>query len=115
MPECPRCHYTLNAQAVVCPACGMQLKAYGHPGIPLYRAQGETSLCATCVYDADDSCTFPKRPHARECTLYCDRTQPVAPKATYSRVFLLRAWFRRYAGWFLLAGVIGVSILWAMS
>lgn len=54
----------------------MTLKAYGHPGIPLHRASGDVPLCESCTYHADDTCTFPQRPHARECTLYTDISQP---------------------------------------
>jgi hypothetical protein len=41
MPNCPRCHQSINPQAVTCPYCRTPLKAYGHPGIPLHRATGE--------------------------------------------------------------------------
>ena len=67
---CPRCKQPVNSQAVTCPFCGTQLKAYGHPGIPLHRAEGNESLCDTCTYHLDDTCNYPKRPHAKECTLY---------------------------------------------
>jgi len=67
---CSRCKQTVNSQAITCPFCRTQLKAYGHPGIPLYRARGDEFLCDTCTYHADDTCNYPKRPHAKECTLY---------------------------------------------
>ncbi len=67
---CPRCRQTVNSQAVNCPYCRTQLKAYGHPGIPLHRAAKGEYLCKSCTYEADDSCNFPQRPYATECTLY---------------------------------------------
>lgn len=51
------------------------LKAYGHPGITLHRAVGDTPLCESCTYHADDTCNFPQRPLAQECTLYDDMNQ----------------------------------------
>jgi hypothetical protein len=56
----------------------LELKAHGHPGIHLYRAEGETYLCRTCAYEADDSCTYPQRPYAKECTLYWDVNRSVS-------------------------------------
>ena len=76
MLNCPRCHQSINNKAVTCPYCGTVLKAYGHPGITLHRATGEQPLCESCSYHADDTCTFPQRPYAKECTLYDDITQP---------------------------------------
>jgi len=67
---CPRCRQTVDSQAVNCPYCRTQLKAYGHPGIPLHRAAKGEYLCKSCTYEADDSCNFPQRPYATECTLY---------------------------------------------
>lgn len=67
---CPRCQQTVNSQAITCPFCRTQLKAYGHPGIPLHRAEGDDYLCDTCTYHIDDTCNYSKRPHAKECTLY---------------------------------------------
>ncbi|HIK16071.1 MAG TPA: zinc ribbon domain-containing protein [Leptolyngbyaceae cyanobacterium M33_DOE_097] len=115
MPECPRCHQSVSTQAVTCPYCRTPLKAYGHPGIPLHRADKNEYLCATCVYDDDNTCTFPQRPYAKECTLYCDRNRPVETKPTYTRSFLLKSWLRRNSGWFLLAALILLSLLWAIS
>ncbi|MEM6450109.1 MAG: zinc ribbon domain-containing protein [Cyanobacteria bacterium P01_D01_bin.105] len=70
MPVCPRCSSPISSEALSCPRCNLALKAHGHPGIDLHRATSSEPLCATCTYDADDSCTFPKRPHATSCTLY---------------------------------------------
>ncbi|MEO0376929.1 MAG: zinc ribbon domain-containing protein [Cyanobacteria bacterium P01_A01_bin.17] len=76
MSTCPRCNYSLQQAAVSCPQCGTALTAYGHPGIPLHQAQDDAFLCATCVYDLDDTCTFPQRPRAKTCTLYKDSRKP---------------------------------------
>ena len=67
---CPRCHQKVDSQAVTCSHCRTQLKAYGHPGIPLHRAKENEYLCDNCTYHADDTCNFPQRPYAKECTLY---------------------------------------------
>lgn len=69
---CPRCKQKVDSQAVICQYCHTPLKAYGHPGIPLHRAPSDEYLCDNCVYHADDTCNFPKRPYAKECTLYED-------------------------------------------
>ncbi|MCP2730175.1 zinc ribbon domain-containing protein [Limnofasciculus baicalensis] len=76
MQNCPHCHQSINSKAVKCPYCGTVLKAYGHPGITLHRASKDNFLCETCTYHADDTCNFPQRPHAKECTLYQDISQP---------------------------------------
>ncbi len=76
MLNCPRCHQAINSKAVACPYCGTTLKAFGHPGITLHRTTGDTPLCETCTYHVDDTCTFPQRPYATECTLYNDVSQP---------------------------------------
>ncbi|WP_373527890.1 hypothetical protein [Nostoc sp.] len=68
--SCPRCHQLVDNQAINCPYCRTTLKAYGHPGIPLHRATGDGYLCDTCTYHADDTCNFPQRPYAKNCTLY---------------------------------------------
>lgn len=76
MTVCPRCDRTVETTAICCPHCNLTLKAHGHPGIPLHRATGDQPLCASCAYDADDSCNFPQRPDARTCTLYQDVNAP---------------------------------------
>lgn len=75
MLNCPKCHQAISNQVVTCPHCGTILKAYGHPGITLHRAVGDTPLCESCTYHADDTCNFPQRPYALECTLYDDMNQ----------------------------------------
>lgn len=62
---CPRCHQSIDSQAVACPYCRIEIKAFGHPGIPLHRAEGTSFLCNSCTYHADDSCNFPQRPYAQ--------------------------------------------------
>jgi hypothetical protein len=76
MPNCPRCDYLLQETAISCPQCGSALTAYGHPGILLHQAQEDAFLCPTCVYERDDTCTFPQRSHAKTCTLYRDFRKP---------------------------------------
>lgn len=111
MPVCPRCDRTVPETALSCPYCTLTFKAHGHPGMTLYRAEGEAPLCATCVYDADDSCNFPKRPDATSCTLYQDlraASEP-APQEMY-RI----PWWRKHRLWIALAGLIAISLLAAV-
>lgn len=70
MLSCPRCQATIESTTIQCPRCQLTLKAHGHPGMTLHRTEGDQALCATCLYDADDTCNFPQRPHAETCTLY---------------------------------------------
>ncbi len=113
MPDCPRCHQPIDAQAIACPYCRTSLKAFGHPGIPLHRAEGEAYLCQSCAYDADDSCNFPQRPHARECTLFVDRHQPLVTQ-TYRPRFSLGSWLQRHAAWLVVVGLVVVSLVVAL-
>jgi Double zinc ribbon len=120
MPDCPRCRQPVDAQAIACPYCRTSLKAYGHPGITLHRAIGDDYLCSTCLYHADDTCDFPQRPYAKDCTLYHDQTQPVIPnkpqvKSSYTLQSTLQSWMRRYGVWMVLGTIILVSILLALS
>ncbi|MEP0872190.1 zinc ribbon domain-containing protein [Trichocoleus desertorum AS-A10] len=118
MPECPRCHQTVSSQAITCPECHLALKAHGHPGIPLYRADEATYLCDTCTYHDDDTCNFPQRPYAKECTLYQDRAQSYATLSSSksytnqtSGLSQLKTWIKRNAGWLALVGLVVVSLL----
>jgi hypothetical protein len=79
MPQCVRCGSAIQSTDVKCKNCQAALKAFGHAGIELHRATGDTVLCDTCTYHADDSCTYDKRPFAKDCTLYRDIHQPIAP------------------------------------
>ncbi len=118
MLNCPHCHQSINSQVITCPHCGTVLKAYGHPGITLHRATGDTSLCDTCTYHADDTCNFPQRPHAKECTLYDDMNQHQLEKAQLDSrpdlVKSVRFWCQRNIGLLSLLGLAVVSILLAV-
>ncbi len=116
MLNCPRCHQSINNKAVTCSHCGTVLKAYGHPGITLHRATGEQSLCESCSYHADDTCTFPQRPYAQECTLYDDFSQPKlgADKLYTPRqnpLQSLKFWCQRNPAWLGLLGLLAASFL----
>jgi len=117
MPTCPRCRQAVDSQAIACPTCRTALKAHGHPGIPLYRAEGEAYLCDSCAYHADDTCNYPQRPHAKECTLYIDSQTVnrvlVAPSRRVN--WQTRLWILGNEGWWILAGLGGVSLLIALS
>lgn len=116
MSTCPHCHQAVDSQAIACPHCRTALKAHGHPGIPLYRAEGQTYLCDTCTYHEDDTCNFPQRPYAKECTLYHDRLQPIATvKARTTRRYTKLPSVRGNEGWLVLAGLLIVSLLIALS
>lgn len=115
MSECPKCHQTVDAQALECPYCRTALKAYGHPGMKLYRATGSDPLCLSCWYHADDTCNFPKRPDAMDCTLYRDRAQPLtAATPGYAPGFQLKAWLSRNLVWVAVVGLILLSLLIAL-
>jgi hypothetical protein len=105
MAHCPRCRHLVEAQAINCGHCGLTLKAHGHPGIPLHRATGAVSLCTTCAYHADDSCTFPQRPIAQTCTLYQSLQDPISVKPSKA------AAPRRYRQFLPWLGLLGVSLL----
>ncbi|MBR8829333.1 MAG: hypothetical protein DSM107014_15780 [Gomphosphaeria aponina SAG 52.96 = DSM 107014] len=115
MATCPRCHQPIDAQAINCPHCHLEKKAFGHPGIPLHRVTEDTSLCNTCTYHADDTCNFPQRPYATTCILYQDQNQPTKTKFTYklSPVTAFKAWCLRYQSLLFLLGLILISLLLA--
>ncbi|MEL6494650.1 MAG: zinc ribbon domain-containing protein [Cyanobacteria bacterium J06623_7] len=77
MPSCPQCQKLVDSQALNCPHCNNPLKAFGHPGMPLYQAEKGTSLCDRCTYHLDDTCNFPQRPAAQTCTLFHDASEPL--------------------------------------
>lgn len=113
MPTCPTCHQSVDSQAIVCPFCRTPLKAHGHPGIPLYRAEGKAYLCQSCTYEADNTCNYPQRPYAKECTLYQDvNAVAVAPPRRHRSTGLR---FKGNEGWWILAGLGTVSLLIAFS
>lgn len=119
MPNCPRCNQPIDIQALSCPYCRIPLKAYGHSGIPLHRATGSASLCESCTYNADDTCNFPQRPYARECTLYQDISQikfsAKQNRYTTSGFFSTAStWVRRNKTLLLLLGLLFISFLIAL-
>lgn len=113
MPTCPRCEKSVSVAALKCPHCNLTLTAHGHPGMTLYRAKDEP-LCATCAYDADNSCTFSKRPDAMTCTLYQDvnATQRALQQMPYSPP--PRPWWKANLVWIALGVLIVVSIAIAL-
>lgn len=115
MPSCPRCQKPVDAQALNCPHCDNPLKAFGHPGMPLYQSADGKSLCDRCTYHLDDSCNFPKRPNAKTCTLFNDASTPVAESANIPASQLgvsgVKNWLYRYRGIIAIALVIIVSII----
>ena len=116
MPNCPQCHQRVTDEAVNCPYCRSALKAFGHPGIPVHRATGQEPLCSTCSYHEDDSCTLPKRPQARDCSLYHDRiaaAQAAADRAKIDRDWRrnLRLWYQRHQGLVIIGSLIVISLL----
>jgi hypothetical protein len=112
MPSCPRCRQSVTAQAVTCPHCRISLKAYGHPGIPLHRAAGTAHLCESCAYHKDDSCNYPQRPQARECTLYQDVNIAALPRRPHRQS---RLQIKGNEGWWILAGLAALSLLIALA
>ena len=115
MPSCPKCHQPVDAQALSCPHCDNPLKAFGHPGMPLYQSADGTSLCDRCTYHLDDTCNFPKRPHAKTCTLFQDATTPSTAStdipASQLGVRGVKNWLYRYRGIIAIALLIIVSVI----
>ncbi len=112
MLSCPRCQATIEPTTIRCPRCQLTLKAHGHPGIPLHRTEGDGPLCATCVYDADDTCNFPQRPHAETCTLYRSvkaSEEPALPKPSLGQ--RVGFWLRNHRGLVAIAGLLLLSLL----
>lgn len=115
MPSCPKCQKPVDAQALSCPHCDNPLKAFGHPGMPLYQSADGTSLCPRCSYHLDDTCNFPKRPNAKTCTLFRDASIPLA-KSTDIPVSQLgvrgvKNWLYRYRGIIAIALLIIISVI----
>ncbi|MEM9922666.1 MAG: hypothetical protein AAF915_02745 [Cyanobacteria bacterium P01_D01_bin.50] len=116
---CPRCQQTVKIQALTCPFCRTQLKAHGHPGIPLHHAKGDESLCDTCTYHADDTCNYPQRPHANKCTLYQNleernlelQQQNQKPSLSVS----VNNWIRRNQSLLLIFGLLFICFLLVLS
>lgn len=116
MPSCPRCHQKVDVQAIACPYCRTELKAHGHPGITLHRATQQEYLCDTCAYHADDTCNFPQRPFAKECTLYQNVNRVSSPKPYKPPSnTTLQSWLQRNATWIVLGLLVAVSLCLALS
>lgn len=118
MSTCSRCQTPYAADALACPHCGLALKAHGHPGIQLHRAQAGQFLCKSCIYEQDDSCTYPQRPYAEECTLYRDihkpqrqrnLSNPSGGSSDLSVIFL--NWCRRNSAGLVLLGILLLAVL----
>jgi hypothetical protein len=76
----------------------------------LFQATEGEPLCASCVYHADDSCNFPKRPYAMNCTLYQDVQQPQAMAPQYDTSFRLQRWIKRNTPLLWVIGLLGISL-----
>jgi hypothetical protein len=116
--SCPRCHQPVAPQAVNCPKCNNPLKAFGHPGMLLYQAETGEFLCDRCIYHEDDSCNFPQRPLAKSCTLFHDRSIPLAEEVTSPAAqngwLRLKNWSSQNRGVIAIAIIIVISILLAL-
>jgi hypothetical protein len=116
--SCPRCHQSVDSEAVTCPHCRTTLKAFGHPGIPLHRATGKEYLCDSCTYHADDTCNFPQRPYAKECTLYQNieesKLQLQQQRENTSFVATVKSWVKRNSSLLLLLSLVLVSLVIAV-
>lgn len=117
--SCPRCHQLVDSQAISCPYCRTTLKAYGHPGIPLHRATGDGYLCDSCTYHDDNTCNFPQRPYAKDCTLYenLEQSKLNLEQQRYSSSFggTIRSWMKQNQALVMLLGLLFVCLLIAMS
>jgi hypothetical protein len=117
--SCPHCHQLVDSQAITCPYCRTTLKAYGHPGIPLHRATGDEYLCDSCTYHVDNTCNFPQRPYAKDCTLYENleesklRLQQQRNASSFGTT--LQNWVKRNQSLLLLLGLFFVCLLVAMA
>ncbi|BAY11978.1 zinc ribbon domain-containing protein [Calothrix sp. NIES-2098] len=117
--SCPRCHQAVDSQAITCPYCRTTLKAFGHPGIPLHRASKDEYLCDSCTYHADDTCNFPQRPYAKDCTLYQNieesKLQSQQQLAHQSFGVTVKSWVKRNQGLLLLLGLVLICLVIALS
>ena len=115
MSSCPKCQKPVDDRALNCPHCNNPLKAFGHPGMPLYQSADGTSLCDRCTYHLDDTCNFPKRPHAKTCTLFNDASKPIVTSIDNSSKQLgsrdVKNWLYRYRGIIAIALLIIISLV----
>ena len=116
MPSCPKCKQSVDSQAVTCPHCNNPLKAFGHPGIPLYQSENDRWLCDRCTYHLDDTCNFPQRPYAKSCTLFHDAATPLVEvnPVDSNRNLAIKDRLYRYRGPIAIALLIIVSIVLAL-
>ena len=119
MPTCSRCNQLVDSQAVSCPHCGNELKAFGHPGIPLYKAKDTTYLCDRCIYHEDDSCNYPQRPYAKTCTLFHDKSLPLVDEwqfspPKYKGIKAIQFWFSANRGLAIIILIVIISVLIAV-
>lgn len=115
MVTCPHCQQPVEPKALSCPHCRTELKAYGHPGMPLHQAVDDSYLCHSCLYHADDSCTYPQRPLAKTCMLYTTgKTQPNL-QTHYYPVRSLNQWISRHSRLLALIGLVIISIIFALQ
>ena len=115
MLTCPRCKQPVDSQAATCPHCNNQLKAFGHPGMPLYQSTNKEALCDRCTYHLDDTCNFPQRPDATSCTLFHDYSTPLVPEAdtpaSQKGWAGIKNWLYRHRGLIAIALLILVSVI----
>ncbi|MEO0407939.1 MAG: zinc ribbon domain-containing protein [Cyanobacteria bacterium P01_A01_bin.135] len=114
MPNCPHCQHQVTSQAIACPACGASLKAFGHPGITLHQSTDGDYLCLSCAYHQDDTCNFPQRPYAKQCTLYEPPTEALEQAAPAPRQ-TLRSWLQRHSTALLWIGLVIICVLIALQ
>jgi uncharacterized Zn-finger protein len=105
----------VDSQAITCPYCRTTLKAYGHPGINLHRAAKGTYLCDSCTYHADDTCNFPQRPYAKDCTLYQNiaerKAQVEELRSANSVDTSIKTWVKRNQALMLLLGLLLICLV----
>jgi hypothetical protein len=77
----------------------------------LHHAKGNVPLCPSCAYDADNSCTFPKRPSAMDCTLY--QNSQTLPEATRQEIYRI-PWQRKNGFRLILAALIILAVIVAL-
>jgi hypothetical protein len=116
MLSCPKCKQSVDSQAVTCPHCNNPLKAFGHPGIPLYQSEDDRWLCDRCTYHLDDTCNFPQRPYAKRCTLFHDAATPLVEvnPVGNNRNIPIKDRLYRYRGLIAIGLLIIVSIVLAL-
>ena len=118
MAKCPKCDRSIKPEALECPYCRNPLKAFGHPGIPVYQSLDDSWLCDRCYYHFDDSCNYPQRPYAKSCTMFHDKEKPLVEEPIHpsSRGSLatIKFWLRRHQRLSIILILIAISILLAV-